>query len=110
MTYTVRKLIEQREALDAEIAALQAEMYLEKLAEARLLIEEFGFTAYELGLVKTQQITKRGRKPAGTFQPRIVRGPQPPRYRDPATGQTWSGFGRPPSWMDGDRDDYLIAS
>lgn len=39
-----------------------------------------------------------------------VRGPQAPRYRDPATGATWSGRGRAPAWLAGakDRTVFLI--
>ncbi|WP_082728115.1 H-NS family nucleoid-associated regulatory protein [Burkholderia mayonis] len=36
--------------------------------------------------------------------------PVPPKYRNPATGQTWSGRGRSPKWIAGlSRDDFLIA-
>lgn len=39
-----------------------------------------------------------------------VRGPQAPKYRDPATGATWSGRGRAPAWLAGakDRKAFLI--
>ncbi|CAN0628616.1 DNA-binding protein H-NS [Burkholderia multivorans] len=30
-----------------------------------------------------------------------VRGPQPPKYRDPKSGATWSGSGRAPAWLAG---------
>jgi DNA-binding protein H-NS len=33
------------------------------------------------------------------------------RYRDPQTGQTWSGFGRPPNWIRGkNRELYRVRS
>ncbi|WP_225032585.1 H-NS family nucleoid-associated regulatory protein [Paraburkholderia sp. XV] len=41
-----------------------------------------------------------------------VRGPQPPKYRDPKTGAAWSGRGRVPAWLAGageDRTGFLIA-
>ncbi|THJ46770.1 H-NS histone family protein [Burkholderia sp. LS-044] len=32
-----------------------------------------------------------------------------PKYRDPETGATWSGRGRPPAWIDGkDRVPFEI--
>ncbi|EUC18723.1 H-NS family nucleoid-associated regulatory protein [Paraburkholderia hospita] len=39
-----------------------------------------------------------------------VRGPQAPKYRDPATGATWSGRGPAPAWLSGakDRTAFLI--
>ena len=31
------------------------------------------------------------------------------RYRDPETGKTWSGFGRPPNWIRGkNRERYRV--
>ena len=33
-----------------------------------------------------------------------------PKYRDPATGKTWTGRGRAPTWLDGkDRAQFLIG-
>jgi DNA-binding protein H-NS len=106
--YTLRQLIEQREALDKQIAQMRAEMREGKLAEARALIEEFDFNAYELGLIKTQHVVKRGRKEARTFQAKASPQPRQPLYRDPATGVTWSGRGRPPHWVEGHTDEYVI--
>jgi DNA-binding protein H-NS len=39
-----------------------------------------------------------------------VRGPQAPKYRDPMSGETWSGRGRAPAWLATvkDRSEYLI--
>jgi DNA-binding protein H-NS len=39
-----------------------------------------------------------------------VRGPQPPKYRDPETGAMWSGRGRAPAWLADikDRTTFLI--
>lgn len=34
-----------------------------------------------------------------------------PKYRDPATGKTWSGRGKRPQWFESSRaEDYLIAA
>jgi DNA-binding protein H-NS len=39
------------------------------------------------------------------------KGPQPALYRDPVSGNTWSGFGRAPAWIAtaNDRSTFLIA-
>jgi DNA-binding protein H-NS len=39
-----------------------------------------------------------------------IRGPQPPKYRDPKSGATWSGRGPAPAWLAGakDRTKFLI--
>ncbi|CAJ8619087.1 histone family protein nucleoid-structuring protein H-NS [Burkholderia pseudomallei] len=41
-----------------------------------------------------------------------VRGQQPPKYRDPKTGATWSGRGRAPAWIANakDRSKFSIAA
>lgn len=32
------------------------------------------------------------------------------RFRDPETGKTWNGFGRPPNWIRGqDRDRFRVG-
>jgi DNA-binding protein H-NS len=108
--YQLRQLLVQREALDGQIAAMQADMRESVLVEMKARIEEFGFTAFDLGLIKTQHIVKRGRKERGTFQPKVKPSPAPPLYRDPATGQTWSGRGKQPLWIEGERDDYRIGA
>lgn len=35
---------------------------------------------------------------------------RPPKYRDPKTGKTWTGMGKPPNWIAGvrNRDKFLI--
>lgn len=44
-------------------------------------------------------------------QGNYVRGPQAPKYRDPASGATWSGRGPAPAWLASakDRTRFLIA-
>nr|WP_233168469.1 H-NS histone family protein [Xylophilus sp. ASV27] len=33
----------------------------------------------------------------------------PPKYRDPSTGQTWTGRGKPPRWIQGqDRARFVL--
>lgn len=36
--------------------------------------------------------------------------PRPPKYRDPKSGKTWTGMGKPPNWIAGvrNRDKFLI--
>jgi DNA-binding protein H-NS len=34
-----------------------------------------------------------------------------PKYRDPATGKTWTGRGRAPTWLEGkDKVKFLISA
>jgi DNA-binding protein H-NS len=60
------------------------------------IMRDYGLTIADLGTV-----TKA--KPVKT------RAPVPTKYRDDATGQTWTGRGRAPKWLEGkDKNQYLI--
>ncbi|MBA5608666.1 H-NS histone family protein [Duganella sp. FT3S] len=60
------------------------------------IMRDYGLTLADLG-----GVTKA--KPAKT------RAPVPTKYRDEATGQTWTGRGRAPKWLEGkDKEQYLI--
>jgi DNA-binding protein H-NS len=98
--------------LKAEIAKLekQAEStrQLEKasvVAAMKKTIEEFDITAKDLGLTgRTKATTKKGEKVQ-----------RPPKYRDPKSGATWSGFGHAPKWLAaavkrGRKDEFLIGA
>ena len=70
------------------------------IKEVRAKIAEFGLTAADLGLTG-----KSGAKPASTVKA---------KYRNPATGETWSGRGIAPRWLQEaekagkSRDSFLI--
>lgn len=90
---TYKELLEQRAALETEIQAAQAEERAQALNDVKRIVSEFALTKREIfGISKTRK-----------------RQPVQPRYRDPKSGATWSGRGRPPAWIDGkDRSQYRI--
>ncbi|MET0319732.1 MAG: H-NS histone family protein [Duganella sp.] len=60
------------------------------------IMRDYGLSIADLGTV-----TKA--KPVKT------RAPVPTKYRDDATGQTWTGRGRAPKWLEGkDKNQFLI--
>jgi DNA-binding protein H-NS len=60
------------------------------------IMREYGLTVADLG-------TPAKAKPVKT------RAPVPTKYRDDATGQTWTGRGRAPKWLEGkDKNQFLI--
>lgn len=75
------------------------------IAQARELIQRFGLTAEDLGL--SGRGSKRVAKAASK-----AKAPGAPKYRDPATGKTWTGHGKPPGWIAGvaDRSAFLIQA
>lgn len=89
-----KTLLARKAELDAQIAQAQAERKAEGIAQARALIQEHGLTA------------------ADVFPPAKSKGSVgAPKYRDPDTGATWTGRGKPPNWINGkDRAPFLIAT
>jgi DNA-binding protein H-NS len=60
------------------------------------------------GAAKSQAIRIEP-KPRDAKRKPAFQGTQPPKYRDPETEATWSGFGRAPAWIkDADRSQFLI--
>jgi len=61
------------------------------------IMREYGLTLADLG---------PGVKAAKPVKPRA---PVPMKYRDDKTGQTWTGRGRAPKWLEGrKKEDFLI--
>lgn len=103
-------LLRQMEALQKEIDAVRAAERAASLAEVLEAIALHDFTALELGFVKVQNIkSKRVKASERTFTVKQPSTPKPPKYVNPETGKTWSGYGTPPRWLVGPREDYLIA-
>ena len=96
MPSSYRDLLALRAQLDADIAAARAAERRTAIEQIRNAMTEYGITVVELRRFYGRHKTR----------PRL-----PPKYRDPATGATWSGWGRPPRWMvDKDRERYRIGS
>lgn len=89
-----QNLLAQKAELEAQIAAAQAEAKAKAVTEARALIAEHGLTAADV-------FPAQGKKARGSVGA--------PKYRDPATGATWTGRGKPPNWIVGkDRVPFEI--
>ena len=102
MSNSYKELLQQREALEQAIATARANELSEAITKARELVAEFGLTVQDVfpagrGTSKSSTKSSSGNKVA-------------PKYRDSATGQTWTGRGKAPKWIEGqDRTQYLIA-
>ena len=90
-----KELLAQRELLDKQIKeAIQREK-ADGIAKAKLIIEQYQLTAADLFS------RKAGAKSSG--------GKVAPKYRNPATGETWTGRGKAPKWIEGrDRTNFVI--
>jgi DNA-binding protein H-NS len=105
-----QELLAQLETLKKEIESERSVLVRDAVSTCMRLIAEFNLTAYDLGLVKTHTAkpvaVKQSEK---TFPVAIKKAPKPPKYVNPENGKTWNGNGKPPSWLEGNRDDYLIG-
>jgi len=91
-----KQLTAQLEKLHKEVAAAREKEIAEAILDIRAKIAEYDITADELGFAGPRTNGARKR-------------PLPPRYRNPKTGDTWSGRGRAPGWLAGkNRDRFLI--
>lgn len=101
--------IAEREKLEKEIEQMIREQRKERLAAIREDVKRFDITAEEIFGGKTAaKRTKRA--PAAKSRKKTARPPVKPKYRDPETGQTWSGRGREPKWLQGkNREDFAIG-
>jgi DNA-binding protein H-NS len=88
---TVAELLEQRAALEKQIAEAQREERASAIAQVRALMQQHGLSAADL--------SARAASPKSTGAKRGGGTPVAPKYRDPATGKTWSGRGLKPNWL-----------
>ncbi|WP_211259618.1 H-NS histone family protein [Belnapia moabensis] len=94
--------------LAALIEAAQAKRE-EKLKGAKeALLAEFRDKAAELGLSLSALMSPA--QPASERKPRRGKGEKvAPKYRNPETGEAWTGRGREPGWIKGkDRQEFEI--
>ena len=88
---TVAELLEQRAALEKQIAEAQREERAAAIAQVRALMQQHGLSAADLSTRASAPKSGGGKRGAGT--------PVAPKYRDSSTGKTWSGRGLKPNWL-----------
>lgn len=93
---TYKELLKQKQDLEQQINEARTRELADAVAKVRALIEEYGLTAEDVFPPARARSANAGAKVA-------------PKYRDPATGQTWTGRGKPPKWIaDQDREKFAI--
>lgn len=84
---TVAQLLEQKAALERQIADAQRAEKAGAIAEVRALMDKYGLSMADL--------SARGpAKPRAKAASKVA-----VKYRDPATGDTWTGRGLKPKWL-----------
>ena len=96
---TLKELLAQQEALEKQIAETREQELTEVIGKIRAAITEYGLTEKDLfgGSRSARKDKRTGTKIAA-------------KYRDPASGLTWTGRGRTPKWMEGkDKKKFAIS-
>lgn len=93
MSTSLKDLLAQRAALEAQIAEAQRSERAEAIAKVRQLMAEYGLTMADVAGGRGSSGASRpaGRGGAGT---KVA-----PKYRDTVTGSTWTGRGLQPRWL-----------
>ncbi|HSW05668.1 H-NS histone family protein [Aquabacterium sp.] len=84
---SLQDLLAQRAEIEKKIADAQREERSSAIAKVKSLMAEFGLTAADIaGKASAPRTKAAGSKVA-------------PKYRNAATGETWSGRGLQPKWL-----------
>jgi DNA-binding protein H-NS len=95
-----KELLAQREKLEKQIEEAKSREYAEVLNEIKQKMADYGISLTELGGGRAAKGAKAAARPRAGVAP---------KYRDPDSGSTWSGRGKPPRWIAGlDREKFLI--
>jgi len=91
-----KELLQQQQALAVQIEEARKRELADAIARVRAEVSEYGLTAEDIFSTR-----RSGQRTAGA---KVA-----PKYRNPATGQTWTGRGKPPKWIEGqDRAQFAI--
>ena len=83
---SLKELIAQKEALEAEIDRTRNQDRADAISKVRALMEEYGLSVADLSSRTPKVRAGKGNKVAA-------------KYRNKATGDTWSGRGLQPKWL-----------
>ncbi|SNX28681.1 DNA-binding protein H-NS [Polynucleobacter meluiroseus] len=90
-----KELLAQREQLDKQIKEAVQREKADGIAQAKIIIEQYNLSASDLFSRKASTRSSTGKVA--------------PKYRNPANGDTWTGRGKAPKWIEGrDRSSFLI--
>ena len=86
---TYQELLAQKAELDKKIENARKQELSDAIAQIKTLMSQYGLTVADLGgkAGGTKSSAAKGSKVA-------------PKYRNAATGETWTGRGRQPKWVE----------
>lgn len=89
---TLQELLAQKAALEKQIAETQRQERADAIAKVKALMAEYGLTAADI-------VGKTGPAPRNSSAAVASGRKVAPKYRNPATGETWTGRGLQPNWL-----------
>lgn len=98
MTASYKELLKQREELEQQINEARRRELSAAITQVRNLVAEYGLSQ--------QDVFPSGRsgRASSTSGTKVA-----PKYRNPVTGQTWTGRGKAPKWIQNeDREKFAI--
>lgn len=96
MTTSYKELLKQRDQLEQQISEARRRELADAITQARTLVAEYG--------LKAEDIFPAGRARSASAGTKVA-----PKYRNPATGQTWTGRGKAPKWIQNEnREQFAI--
>lgn len=88
---TLQELLAQKAALEKQIADTQRQERSDAIAKVRALMAEYGLTAADIVGKSGNAAPRAASSAAGK---KVA-----PKYRNPETGETWTGRGLQPNWL-----------
>jgi len=102
MAKSLSELLAQKAALEKQIADFQKEKRGEAIAKVKALMAEYGLTAVDIVGGKATKAPVAAAAPAAAAPAKKSKAAGKKvaaKYRNPATGDTWSGRGLKPRWL-----------
>ena len=94
-----KDLLKQREELEKKIQETRKREMSEAVGKVRQIVQEYGLTAEDV--FPPARAARSSASSAGT---KVA-----PKYKNPETGETWTGRGKAPKWIqDQDRSKFEI--
>lgn len=97
-----KELLQQQEELARKVEEARKRELSDAVGQIRAIVAEYNLLPSDIFSAREMNRTSSPATPAAS---KVA-----PKYRNPLTGQTWTGRGKPPKWIDGqDRSQFAIA-
>ena len=106
---TLAAIRHQIAALEAKAERITKVEMAGAIEKVRKIMSDFGLTVEHLTSTGAPRGKRGAARKGAAASPHA--GAKPPKYADPKSGKTWSGFGRVPAWIAGakNRESFLIG-